>query len=497
MLPLLMLLSCCSVMGAASLRIWNGSSNDIQVSWPGRTKEYPPNYTSWEWLTGGGDKIYMAPVAPQYRSSDFVIPSEVTAEDTHVYCGDRAWWINLYIDGNYVSHLCSWVEHSTGTANTATSIAFCDESGSSANSIETGLYFSCGADECRAKKYAKCPPKISYESKRQQMGGNTFNKILLKPVFFSIPDFNKVAFVGEYKYFKQSWSRALQRANTTGYTLSPIINFKIIDKSTKKIISSVNMKTSGIGTYGKPCINLTPDNVLLHFGVKNTSPFLYKTFCNKVKDAYRLYLFFADGTYSEIVDGKVTERAYNTHDNWFYIAGAPTETDTRQITSVIHWSNQMNYFLFKNGYYSAYLTHPEHAYVVKAIDYFGAPKDGKFFGPFRKYINKITAALMYPNGFIYYFLNDGTYLKEDATTGELIGPNEIVGSNWPGISSEDAQQITAAYATHDGYAILIIKGQRYIKYDIAADAVAKDDSYPKPLPYQLHAQPIGALLWVE
>ena len=96
------------------------------------------------------------------------------------------------------------------------------------------------------------------------------------------------------------------------------------------------------------------------------------------------------------------------------------------------------------------------------------------------YATQIRAALKWPNSKVYFFLEDGTYLRYDMLSDSLDGgyPKPINNSTWPGMA-DYATEITAAHQWDISRAYIFLTNQRYLRYSITSDQV--DGGYPKAI----------------
>ncbi|WP_020405382.1 alkaline phosphatase family protein [Hahella ganghwensis] len=94
------------------------------------------------------------------------------------------------------------------------------------------------------------------------------------------------------------------------------------------------------------------------------------------------------------------------------------------------------------------------------------------------YKNQIEAALRWHNQKVYFFLNNGDYIRYDIDRDAVDSgyPKPINDSTWPGMG-DYARDITAAVKWNDSRGYIFLTGQRYLRYSISDDRV--DDGYPK------------------
>ncbi|WP_253868682.1 hemopexin repeat-containing protein [Microbulbifer sp. THAF38] len=110
----------------------------------------------------------------------------------------------------------------------------------------------------------------------------------------------------------------------------------------------------------------------------------------------------------------------------------------------------------------------------------GYPKlvDNNSWSGMASYASKIRAALKWPNRKIYFFLDDGNYLRYDLEDDRLDSgyPKPINDNTWPGLGAY-ATEITAAHQWNTFHAYFFLKNQRYIHYSITTDQA--NSGYPR------------------
>ena len=110
----------------------------------------------------------------------------------------------------------------------------------------------------------------------------------------------------------------------------------------------------------------------------------------------------------------------------------------------------------------------------------GYPKDinNNTWPGLENYKTKIKSALRWTGDRVYFFLDDGTYLRYDLAKDALDSgyPKAVTNGTWPGLGNY-AGQIRAALKWNDTRAYLFLNNNQYIRYSITSDKA--DSGYPK------------------
>lgn len=110
-------------------------------------------------------------------------------------------------------------------------------------------------------------------------------------------------------------------------------------------------------------------------------------------------------------------------------------------------------------------------------DGYPKPVDDKSWPGMGRYASSIMTACNGPNGKIYFFLNDGRYVRFDIKSDRVDqAPQAISDRTWPGMGRY-ATSIQSAVAWKDNKIMFFLSDGRYVRYDIGRDRV--DDGYPK------------------
>ena len=188
-------------------------------------------------------------------------------------------------------------------------------------------------------------------------------------------------------------------------------------------------------------------------------------------DATRAYFFRADSRYIRFAKAlDKTDAGYpktTSNSSW------PGFNDQGgNVIAAFEKQLGSSYYFFANGQYVRYnnvLDKADSGYP-KAINNSSWPGLGD-------YADKITAALRGNGDKVYFFLNDGRYLRFDLDDDQVDSgyPKAINNDTWPGLG-EYANDIQAAVKWNNDRAYIFLSGQRYIRYDLSADKA--DSGYP-------------------
>ncbi|BBM02183.1 alkaline phosphatase family protein [Microbulbifer sp. GL-2] len=196
--------------------------------------------------------------------------------------------------------------------------------------------------------------------------------------------------------------------------------------------------------------------------------------------ASRAYYFRGDNQY--IRYNKTLDRAdsgyprVTDNDTW---PGLGDYSDL--VSAAFKASAEKGYFFLNDGRYLRYDLDEDR------VDP-GYPKlvDNNSWPGMGDYATKIRAALKWPNSKVYFFLDDGNYLRYDLDNDQLDSgyPQPVNDSTWPGLGAYSTE-ITAAHQWNIFRAYFFLKNQRYIRYSITSDQAysgyprtTDDDTWP-------------------
>jgi hypothetical protein len=129
--------------------------------------------------------------------------------------------------------------------------------------------------------------------------------------------------------------------------------------------------------------------------------------------------------------------------------------------TAVTWDNGFAYF-FMGKNYVKYDINPGTEGVVAGP----LPIKGNWPGLAERFPNGVDAAIVWPNGFAYFFKGN-QYVKYDMnplTEGVVAGPLPIKG-NWPGLAEKFPNGIDTVVTWNNGFAYFF-KGNQYVKYDM-------------------------------
>ena len=143
------------------------------------------------------------------------------------------------------------------------------------------------------------------------------------------------------------------------------------------------------------------------------------------------------------------------------------------LVASFHKDSDTAYFFTHDGQYLSYDLNTD-----SVRDGYPKAVDETTWSGLGAYADNIVATLRWKGSKVYFFLEDGHYLRYDLVNDSVDSgyPKPINDSTWPGLGAY-AQQITAAIYWDDTRAYFFLDGQRYIRYSIASDRV--DSGYPK------------------
>ncbi|MBL4882271.1 MAG: alkaline phosphatase family protein [Oleispira sp.] len=148
------------------------------------------------------------------------------------------------------------------------------------------------------------------------------------------------------------------------------------------------------------------------------------------------------------------------------------DTHADQLIAAFEKDISTSYYFFNNGHYIRYNNILDKAET-------GYPKivNNDTWPGLEGYANKITAALRWNNNKVYFFLDNGQYIRFDLTNDRVDSgyPKAINSQTWPGLESY-SMDITSAVKWNDNVAYIFLTHQRYLRYKLNSDQV--DNGYP-------------------
>jgi len=144
----------------------------------------------------------------------------------------------------------------------------------------------------------------------------------------------------------------------------------------------------------------------------------------------------------------------------------------RTIIGAFNGLNNKAYFFFADNTYSRYDISAD-----RVDSGYPQPVTNSTWPGLGSYISRMTGAVNWPNGKVYIFLNDGTYLRYDLQADHVDAgyPMRIDHGTWPGLAPY-AGHITSAVNWNNGKAYIFLDNDTYLRYDVAGDHV--DSGYP-------------------
>ncbi|MBB5018498.1 hypothetical protein HNQ59_001787 [Chitinivorax tropicus] len=144
-----------------------------------------------------------------------------------------------------------------------------------------------------------------------------------------------------------------------------------------------------------------------------------------------------------------------------------------QIVAAFSRDNTIAYVFLKDGRYIRYNKAADKvdAGYPKNIDNLSWPG----VGPYGK---QIRATFRWPGNKVFFFLNDGRYIRYDLAkdAADAGYPLAVTESNWPGLARY-SRDIIAAMKWDDSRGYIFLTGRRFIRYNISADRA--EQGYPK------------------
>ncbi|PCK31376.1 alkaline phosphatase family protein [Pseudoalteromonas piscicida] len=146
-----------------------------------------------------------------------------------------------------------------------------------------------------------------------------------------------------------------------------------------------------------------------------------------------------------------------------------------QIQASFYKDSDTVYYFLSTGQYLSYDVQSDR---VRA----GYPKtiDNNTWPGLAAYANKITATLRWTSDKVYFFLNNGQYLRYDLAEDRVDSgyPRAVNDNTWPGMGAY-ASKISAALKWNGTRAYFFLDDGRYLRYSITLDKV--DAGYPKAI----------------
>lgn len=188
-------------------------------------------------------------------------------------------------------------------------------------------------------------------------------------------------------------------------------------------------------------------------------------------DSSRAYFFRDDSRYVRYA--KVLDKADSGYPKTTNNSSWPGFGDQGgEVIAAFEKQAGSSYYFFANGQYVRYNNTLDRADSGYPADVNNANWPG-----LGDYADNIRAALRGNGDKVYFFLDNGQYLRFDLGDDRVDSgyPAAINNSNWPGLE-DYASDIIAAVKWSDSRAYIFLTGQRYIRYDLAADRA--DEGYP-------------------
>jgi hypothetical protein len=143
-----------------------------------------------------------------------------------------------------------------------------------------------------------------------------------------------------------------------------------------------------------------------------------------------------------------------------------------KLVAAFEKDSSTSYYFFNNGQYIRYNNTLDKAEA-------GYPKavNNDTWPGLENYANKITATLRWNNNKVFFFLDNGQYLRFDLSNDSIDSdyPKAVNDQTWPGLEAY-ANDITSAVKWNDNVAYIFLTNQRYIRYNLADDKA--DAGYP-------------------
>jgi hypothetical protein len=145
------------------------------------------------------------------------------------------------------------------------------------------------------------------------------------------------------------------------------------------------------------------------------------------------------------------------------------------ITAALDWNTSRAYFFRSDDQYVRYSKT-----LDKADAGYPNPTNEVTWPSLGVYADKIVAAFRKDNDKAYFFLSDGNYIRYDISSDEADAnyPQPISNDTWPGLESY-ATNIVAALRWKGNRVYFFLDNGQYIRYNLANDSV--DSGYPKAI----------------
>ena len=136
-------------------------------------------------------------------------------------------------------------------------------------------------------------------------------------------------------------------------------------------------------------------------------------------------------------------------------------------------NNSYVYYFLNDGRYLKYSIGSD-----KVMDGYPATVTNSNWSGLAPYATKIKSALRWTGDKVYFFLDDGNYIRYNLANDAVDSgyPKAVTNGTWPGLGSY-AGQIRAAVKWSDSRAYLFLDNNQYIRYSISSDSA--DSGYPK------------------
>lgn len=150
------------------------------------------------------------------------------------------------------------------------------------------------------------------------------------------------------------------------------------------------------------------------------------------------------------------------------------EAYKNKIVTAFKWNNPKGFFFLSDG---TYLRYDMNADAVDAG--YPQPINNSSWPGLQPYATKIKAAVNWGSK-VYFFLNDGTYIRYSITSDKVDAgyPQPINNSTWPGLG-DYATNIQSAVDWNSSCFYIFLSNNTYIKYNKSTDSA--ESGYPKPV----------------
>jgi hypothetical protein len=188
-------------------------------------------------------------------------------------------------------------------------------------------------------------------------------------------------------------------------------------------------------------------------------------------DTTRAYFFRNDQRYVRYA--KVLDKAdagYPKETNNGSWPGFDTHAD--KLVAAFEKDNTTSYYFFNDGQYISY-----NNTLDKADPGYPQAVNNDTWSGLENYAEQITAALRWNNNKVFFFLENGQYIRFDLTNDSVDNgyPKAVNNQTWPGLE-EYADDITSAVKWNNNVAYIFLTNQRYIRYNLTDDKA--DAGYP-------------------